>query len=527
MVKEVLTHSDRYVRKTNHIILIVGIITLCLFVFGLLLLAADEPVEEQKYEVESTIDAETDIGIAPETSSETEIEFGEAETEEKPITLTPNPINMGQVLLGNEASNVLTIGTNGKFAIRIVSVELEDAPFEGFSFKTDCNDKELRGKITCSVLMNWVPTMAENVQNNFKVIWHETRLSERDAKHDEVSVFGSAVTKENCNFCDSGNGTLGIADTNLSDTSNVRYAVGPDGKIIGIIGDDGIVRDFSGNEIGKVTADGLIVDRDGNVIGVASTGRMIMDENGNVIGYVDANGVAYDVDGNVIGNVLADGTVVDANGNVIGKALDYGYVYDDNGNIIGRVLPDGSVVDLDGNVIGRMNENGEVVDFNGNTIGRVAKSGEVMFDENGNPIGIVMPDGSIVNENGDIVGRVDKNGNAIAAQKIGKRGPNVQLAVDKDGNIIGYVDENGVVRDFNGNIIGHVDENGNIIDENGNIIGHVSNEWADLALDENGNVIGYIGKDGLVHRDGKIIGYVNDKGEIIGNNGDMKNNRLC
>lgn len=523
MAKEVLTHSDRYVRKTNHIILIVGIITLCLFVFGLLLLAADEPVEEQKYEVESTIDAETDIGIASETSSEAEIEFDEAETEEKPITLTPNPINMGQVLLGNEASNVLTIGTNGKFAIRIVSVELEDAPFEGFSFKTDCNNKELRGKITCSVLMNWIPTIAENVQNNFKVIWHETRLSERDAKHDEVSVFGSAVTKENCNFCDSGNGASGIADTNLSDTSNVRYAVGPDGKIIGVIGDDGIVRDFSGNEIGKVTADGLIVDRDGNVIGVASTGRMIMDENGNVIGHVDANGVAYDVDGNVIGNVLADGTVVDANGNVIGKALDYGYVYDDNGNIIGRVLPDGSVVDLDGNVIGRMNENGEVVDFNGNTIGRVAKSGEVMFDENGNPIGIVMPDGSIVNENGDIVGRVDKNGNAVSAQKIGKRGPNVQLAVDKDGNIIGYVDENGVVRDFNGNIIGHVDENGNIIDENGNIIGHVSNEWADLALDENGNVIGYIGKDGLVHRDGKIIGYVNDKGEIIGNNGDMKN----
>ena len=517
MAKEALTHSDRYVRKTNRIILIVGIITLCLFVFGLLLLGAEEPEEEQKYEVESTIDAETDLGMAAETSTEAEIEFGDTKEEEKPITLMPNPVNMGQVVVGHEATNVLTVGTNGKSAIRIISVELEDAPFEGFSFKTDCNGKELRGKITCNVLMNWLPTIAANVQNNFKIIWHETRLSERDAKHDEVTVFGNAVTKEECNYCDSGSAVANNAGNMLSDSGNVRYAVGPDGKIIGVISDDGIVHDDNGNEIGHVTADGLIVDRDGNVIGVASTGRLVMDENGNVVGYVDANGVAYDADGNAIGNVLADGTVVDANGHVIGKALNYGYVYDDNGNIIGRVLEDGTVVDLDGNVIGRVNENGEVADFNGNIIGRVAKSGEVMFDENGNPIGIVMPNGAVVNENGDVVGRVDKNGNTIAAKKIGRRGPNMQLAVDKDGNVIGYIDENGVVRDFSGNIAGNIDKNGNVVDENGNIIGKASDQWSDLAVDANGKVIGYVDKDGLVHQNNEIIGYVNDKGEIMGN----------
>ena len=56
MSKEVLTHSDRYVRKTNRIILIVGIITLFVLLFGLLLLTTETPEEEKHYEVEDTID---------------------------------------------------------------------------------------------------------------------------------------------------------------------------------------------------------------------------------------------------------------------------------------------------------------------------------------------------------------------------------------------------------------------------------------------------------------------------------------
>ena len=124
MAKEVLTHSDRYIRKTNRIILVVGIIAFCLFVFGLMLLGAEAPEEEEKFDVETTIDAETNLGLSNDTSTEAEIEFGEAETEEHPITLTPNPINMGQVVLGHEATNVLTIGTHGKFAVKIISVDL-------------------------------------------------------------------------------------------------------------------------------------------------------------------------------------------------------------------------------------------------------------------------------------------------------------------------------------------------------------------------------------------------------------------
>ena len=108
MSKEPLTHSDRYVRKTNRIILIIGIIALFLFLFGLLLIDTGEEQEEQTYEVESSIEAETDLNIAGEANTESEIEFDKADEVEKPITLMPNPINIGQVVLGSEATNVLT-----------------------------------------------------------------------------------------------------------------------------------------------------------------------------------------------------------------------------------------------------------------------------------------------------------------------------------------------------------------------------------------------------------------------------------
>ena len=168
MSKEVLTHSDRYVRKTNRIILIVGIISMLVFLFGLALMTSEEPQEEQQtYEIDNSIDAETNLQVGDEGSLESEIQFDDAEEIERPITLTPNPINMGQVVIGTEATNVLTIGTNSKSSIKIISIELEDVAAEGFTFDNQCNGKELRGRGTCSITMRWLPTMAYNFQNNF------------------------------------------------------------------------------------------------------------------------------------------------------------------------------------------------------------------------------------------------------------------------------------------------------------------------------------------------------------------------
>ena len=109
MSKEVLTSSERYVRKTNRIILIVGITSFVVFLFGLLLLfsSGSEVQEQQEFVFTEDEDA---LGVEDNNALMSDvIEFDDVEDVEIPITTTPDPINMGQVVLGTEAKNVLTI----------------------------------------------------------------------------------------------------------------------------------------------------------------------------------------------------------------------------------------------------------------------------------------------------------------------------------------------------------------------------------------------------------------------------------
>lgn len=414
MSKEVLTHSESYIKKTNRIILAVGITSFVVFLFGLyLLFSSDEPIDE--YEEPVFTDNDDALNVVDNTPVQESIEFSTVGDTEVPLTTTPNPVPLGQVVLGTDAKNVLTLGTNGKTSVMIVSVQLAEAPFDGFEFNDNCSGKLLRGKETCDVTMSWTPVVAGNVQNNFIVSWHESNVSQNSAKAEKVPVYGNAVNKEDCNFCETVPGASGSGTAAAPTAKKMQRAiVGPGGAVIGYADEDGYIYDENGNVVGRVNENGLAVDGEGNIIGVANNRKLVYDDNNNVIGYVNPDGTMVDVDGNVTGRMLPDGTVVDNDGNVVGKAVDMGYVYDENGNIIGRVMPDGTVVDLNGNVIGRVNEKGEVVDADGNVIGHVTKSGQVAVDGDGNIIGVVMPDGSVVDANGEVVGRVDENGNVIA-----------------------------------------------------------------------------------------------------------------
>ena len=196
MSKEVLTHSERYVRKTNRVILIIGITSFVVFVLGLLLLLSSgstesEYQEPEFYEDDNVINPGDDINPLTEG-----IEFETLGDQEVPITTTPNPIEMGQVVLGTEAENVLTIGTNGRATIKIVSVRLAEPPFDGFVHEDHCSGAELRGNQTCNVTMTWTPVVSGNVQNNFIVSWHEANVSAQNAKAQKIPVEGKAIKKE-------------------------------------------------------------------------------------------------------------------------------------------------------------------------------------------------------------------------------------------------------------------------------------------------------------------------------------------
>ena len=240
MSKEVLTSSERYVRKTNRIILIVGITSFIIFLFGLLLLFSSGNEVEDPQEIVIADDAEVFDDIEQNKLMDEAIEFDDVEEIDDPITTTPNPVNMGQVVLGTNAENVLTIGTNGRGSLRIISVKLAEPPFDGFTYVDNCTSAELRGNQTCNITMKWAPVVSGNVQNNFIISWHETTVSSANAKAQKVPVEGKAITQDECNYCDT-------ATPQGSPVGGERY-----------------VRDADGNIIGKVLADGSVVDLKGN-----------------------------------------------------------------------------------------------------------------------------------------------------------------------------------------------------------------------------------------------------------------------
>lgn len=201
MSKEVLTHSESYVKKTNRIILVVGLTSFVIFVIGVMLLMQSGPVQEDYTEPVFT-DNDDALNISNDTGPTDNIEFGVVDDGEPPITTTPNPVQMGQVVLGTDAKNVLTLGTNAKAAVSIISVQLAEPPFDGFTFEDDCSGKTLRGHETCDITMGWSPVVPGNVQNNFIIAWHEANLTNANAKSAKVPVEGNAIRKEDCNFCE-------------------------------------------------------------------------------------------------------------------------------------------------------------------------------------------------------------------------------------------------------------------------------------------------------------------------------------
>ena len=314
--QQVLTHSEAYVKKTNRIILIVGFTSLFLFIVGVVLLLTED-TSNYEYEEPNFTDNADALNIGQQSPLlNNNIEFQTIEEDEIPITLTPNPVPLGSVVLGTDAQNVLTLGTNGKASIVITAVFLAEPPVDGFSFEDKCTGRTLTGKDTCHISIKWVPVLAGNVQNNFIISWRETNLSAQSIKSEKVPVIGSAITQEECNYCET---PITSSPATSSQGKKVRQAIGPDGKVIGWIDEDGIVRDETGKIIGRVNSNGLIVDDNGNVIGIADNQKIVVDENGNVIGYVGADGQVVDKNGNVIGKVLPDGTVVDKDGNLLGK----------------------------------------------------------------------------------------------------------------------------------------------------------------------------------------------------------------
>ena len=102
MSKEVLTHSENYIKKTNRIILAVGITSFVVFIFGLyLLFSSNEPIDE--YEEPVFTDNDDALIVTSTGPAQESIEFSTIDDGQIPLTTTPNPIPLGQVVIGTDA----------------------------------------------------------------------------------------------------------------------------------------------------------------------------------------------------------------------------------------------------------------------------------------------------------------------------------------------------------------------------------------------------------------------------------------
>lgn len=321
------------------------------------------------------------------------------------------------------------------------------------------------------------------------------------------------------------------------------------GRLIGTVGADGLVRDANGNVIGTVGADGIVRDPNGKIIGATGSeaqalaaNRIVRDANGNVIGTVGADGKVRDAAGKVIGAVDSNGVVRDENGNVLGTAAGPlteaaargvgKLVYDDKGNVIGVLGADGKVRDANGKLIGTVGADGIVRDAAGKVIGKPGTSppGALAYDAKGRLLGVVGPDGKIRDASGKVVGTVGSDGTVLGlnGKPIGKVSTAAlpgNLVYDKDGRVLGSVGPDGKVRDANGNVVGTVGPDGIVRDAKGNVIGKSGGPAPGTGIyDANGKLIGTVGPDGLVRdANGNVIGMVgadgvvrDAKGNVIG-----------
>ena len=169
------TQFEEYEKKTRVIILIIGVIALFSFLFGLVILS----IEDAPYNPETTNpDYTEDESSIPDVLEDEQPAIIQTENEsikgfQKAITLTPSEINMRQFVLNVDTrnQNILTIGTNGTESIYIEKVELVKVDFndnnsDGFDFRENaCKNRTLRGDEHCEVEIYWAPHFPGNVQN--------------------------------------------------------------------------------------------------------------------------------------------------------------------------------------------------------------------------------------------------------------------------------------------------------------------------------------------------------------------------
>ena len=495
-----LSSSEQYVRRSNRWLLVVGIITLLVFLF--LFMGIMSGMQREKPVEKPTVVVDVDPLIKPEAGDLMPVSDGSSTSL---LTAYPENVALNNVALGGVAEAVVTLTVGGR-DVRIETMDLAEVQSDGFIVDEGTCRDVLRANTTCNLKIMWNPVSIRTYSNFLNIRWRiedPTAYPPPSLNTLIVDISGQSTDSKDCIICETKEADRIAQKMGELDEKTGLYI--KDGEIMGIVELDKIAISLDGTLLGRVTKD---------------TAEVIA-ENGDVLGRVLGDDTVVAKDLTVLGGALPLASVLDSSGRVIGRLVSDGTVVDTNDKLLGLPMADGSVVGLaDGRIIGSVMPWSVILNLSSKAIGATQLNGTVVSPD-GQVIGRILPGGLVINENGAIVGGTVAKGLGIGhtCGVLGKVGGNGKIynAFDQQ---VAYTTINGLVLDMSGVPVGMVIREGLIIDTSSNVIAFMNSEGK--AVSKDGDLIGCINPDGSVASGKEVIGAIMPRGRVIGYDGEVQ-----
>lgn len=498
-MRERLSSSEQYAKKSNRNLLLMGLGLLILFIVALVLMSGGEQTVQQQSELNwNSNDFEKAV-----QGDDGGVGFARGTAE---LTANPPAVVMDGVVLGAQAEAIVTL-TAKNAPIEFIGLEMQESVAGGFLFNGTCTPNlKLAENDSCTVRVSWNPTSLRQIQNTLNIRWREDNPAVFRENTLALQLRAQSTDSKDCVICES--------PCKDEEAVEKKMAMGLDGQLYEV-DDDGYVT-INGKRY-KVTENGLIVDENGNIIGIVVPDKIPMGLDNKVLGTISKTRDVLAADGTGLGRLLGDDTIADSSLKILGSAIPVVSVMDTQGRVIGKTLPDGTVIDGTNTVIGRPLVDGSVVDLNGAVIGSLRPWG-LVINFTGDIIGGILPDGSIGNAQNQIIGTIKPTGLAVDPQGelIGGVIPQ-GVAVGASCKALGSIALNGQVTDSFGQKIGKVLLDGSVVDDKMNELGSAVAQG--LVINEKGTVMGFVNSEGkAVNGSGQVIGCVNPDGSVAAGN---------
>ncbi len=335
-------------------------------------------------------------------------------------------------------------------------------------------------------------------------------------------------------------------------------AFGNEARTLGVVGLTGDIQTNSGQTRGEIRSGNYVV-RDGSIVGRLLNNVAYVSNNtaGRANGLTQLTGEVITTNGKPIGTLSLSGSAVNSMLHVLGQETPFGgavsnamktlgqvyrngqvvsrnriegvisgtqAIYDTQGKIVGSIEPSGVIIGKSGNVIGRSSASARILDnagkqtaiqmtfgtafmSDGTWVGGLMPTG-IVVDDNGETLGVVTADGVVLDKGNSVVARVLSDGSAVTV-------PDRELY-----NTMPYAGKTvalGLPYGYRNTVLGFATVNGDVVDD-----GYAKK----YRILDDGTVIG--GGDALagtvlpfiqaVNHEGQIVGALNGRGIIIGNN---------